>query len=170
MEVHCICCYVVLHLEVHPHLSLHGTSFGSPLTLVMTRCLTWESTTIVVTFASPESPPWLSMSHLSLLVLHLKVHLGSLWAICRYWCFTWNSTIVLGACTSLRSTHPRLSTSHILHCRRKNLAWKCFIWKHSTSYELCTLHSRSRAFMALLEPFVEVVERTHHSIIAYNNI
>ena len=105
---------VVLHLEVH--------------CICRYRCFTWKST-----FGSLRA-----ICHYRCFTR--KSTFGSLWAILHYWCFTWKSTVVLG--TSLRSTQPQLSMSNIRHCRRKNLFWKCFIQKHSTSYGLCIQHSR----------------------------
>ena len=43
--------------------------------------------------------------------------------------------------TSLGGTHSQFSTSRIRHCWRKNISWKCFIRKHSSSYKLCIWHS-----------------------------
>ena len=160
-------------MQLHHSDCRHGVSLGSPPAFVITGA-SFESPPLpfykpfILTGASSGSPPRLSTSHLLLQLLHSEVHLGSLRAILRYWRFTWKSTVILG--TSLGSTHPRLSMIHIRHCWRKNLSRKCFIWRHSTFYGLCTWHSPSGVFMALPEPFIEVVERTHDSIVAHTNI
>ena len=150
-----------------PAFVITGASLGSPASalyepFVITGTLLRSPPSahynpFVLTDASLGSPPQLSTNHSLIQVFHLEVHRS-------YRCFTSKSTIVLG--TSLGSTPPRLSMSHIRNCRRKSLYGKCFVQKHSTSEGLSTWHSPSGAFMAFQESFVKI-ERTQHSIVAY---
>ena len=143
------------------------STFGSLRAFVHYRCFTWKSTfgslqafvcyrcfTRRSTFGSLQAIR-------SLQVLHSEVHLQ----------LSTSNSFVTGASlgsrpsafykkfiltgTSLGSPPSALHKPH-LWLSKKDLSWKCFIRKHSTSYGLCIRHSPSGAFMALPEAFVEV--------------